>query len=308
MSQVTAALVKQLREKTGAGMMDCKKALAENDADIESATDWLRKKGLAAAAKKAGRIASEGLVGVKVEGPRGAMVEINSETDFVARNEDFQAVVRSIADMAPEANGNAERLQAMEVPGTGRSVADEITQAIATIGENISFRRTAAVEVDQGAVASYVHSQLAPGLGKIGVLVGLKSAGDPAELEALGKQIAMHVAAAKPESVSVDRLDPETVSRERAIYAEQAKASGKPENIIDKIVDGRMRKFYEEAVLLEQVFVVDTDLKVKEAIDRAAEKIGSSIAVTDFVRFALGEGLETKTENLADEVAALSGT
>jgi elongation factor Ts len=308
MSQVTAALVKQLREKTGAGMMDCKKALSENDADLEVATDWLRKKGLAAAAKKAGRLASEGLVGVKVEGTRGALVEINSETDFVARNEDFQSVVRSIADLAPEAKGDGERLQSMEVPGAGRTVTDEITQAIATIGENISFRRTAAVEVDQGVVASYVHSQLSPGLGKIGVLVGLKSAGDVAELEALGKQLAMHVAAAKPESVSVDRLDAETVSRERAIYADQAKTSGKPENIIEKIVDGRMRKFYEEAVLLEQVFVVDTDLKVKEAIDRTAEKIGSSITVTNFVRFALGEGLETKTENLADEVAALSGT
>ncbi|MGI9502835.1 MAG: translation elongation factor Ts [Geminicoccaceae bacterium] len=308
MGQVTAALVKQLREKTGAGMMDCKKALSENDADLEVAIDWLRKKGLAAAAKKAGRIASEGLVGVKVEATRGALVEINSETDFVARNEDFQAVVRSIADLAPEANGNAERLQAMQVSGSGRSVTDEITQAIATIGENISFRRTAAIEVDQGVVASYVHGQLAPGLGKIGVLVGLKSAGDAGELEALGKQIAMHVAAAKPESVSVDRLDSETVSRERAIYADQAKSSGKPENIIEKIVDGRMRKFYEEAVLLEQVFVVDTDLKVKQAIDRVAEKIGSAIVVTDFVRFALGEGLETKTENLADEVAALSGT
>jgi len=289
-------------------MMDCKKALSENDADLEVATDWLRKKGLAAAAKKAGRIASEGLVGVKVEATRGALVEINSETDFVARNEDFQAVVRSIADLAPEANGNAERLQAMQVSGSGRSVTDEITQAIATIGENISFRRTAAIEIDQGVVASYVHGQLAPGLGKIGVLVGLKSAGDAGELEALGKQIAMHVAAAKPESVSVDRLDSETVSRERAIYADQAKSSGKPENIIEKIVDGRMRKFYEEAVLLEQVFVVDTDLKVKQAIDRVAEKIGSAIVVTDFVRFALGEGLETKTENLADEVAALSGT
>jgi elongation factor Ts len=308
MGEVTAALVKQLREKTGAGMMDCKKALSENGADVEAATDWLRKKGLAAAAKKAGRIASEGLVGVAVQATRGALVEINSETDFVARNDDFQALVRAVADLAPEAKGDADRLQAMEVPGSGRSVTDEITQAVATIGENISFRRTAALEVDEGVIASYVHSQLAPGLGKIGVLVALKSAGDPGELEALGKQIAMHVAAAKPEAVSVDRLDSETINRERAIYADQAKSSGKPENIIEKIVDGRMRKFYEEAVLLEQVFVVDTDLKVKQAIDRAAEKIGSAITVTDFVRFALGEGLETKTENLADEVAALAGT
>ncbi len=308
MAQVTATLVKELRDKTGAGMMDCKKALSENDGDIETATDWLRKKGLAAAAKKAGRLASEGLVGVAIQETRGALVEINSETDFVARNDDFQSLVRSIAELAPEARGDGERLQAMEVPGSGRSVSDEITQAIATIGENINFRRTASIEVDQGVIGSYVHGQLSPGLGKIGVLVGLRSAGDAAELEALGKQLAMHVAAAKPESVSVDRLDPETVSRERAIYADQAKSSGKPDNIIDKIVDGRMRKFYEEAVLLEQVFVVDTDLKVKEAIDRVAERIGSSITVTDFVRFALGEGLETKQENLADEVAALSGT
>ena len=307
MGQVTAALVKELREKTGAGMMDCKKALSENDGDIEAATDWLRKKGLAAAAKKAGRIASEGLIGVQVENTRGALVEINSETDFVARNDDFQSLVRSIAAMAPEANGNDERLKSMELPGSGRSVSDEITQAIATIGENISFRRTGTIEVDQGVIGSYVHGQLSPGLGKIGVLVGLRSAGDVAELEALGKQIAMHVAAARPQAVSVDRLDPEAVSRERAIHADQAKASGKPDNIIDKIVDGRMRKFYEESVLLEQVFVVDTELKVKEAIDRVAEKIGSSITVTDFLRFALGEGMETKKENLADEVAALSG-
>jgi elongation factor Ts len=307
MGQVTAALVKQLRDSTGAGMMDCKKALSENDGDLEVATDWLRKKGLAAAAKKAGRLASEGLIGVQVDGPRGALVEINSETDFVARNDDFQALVRSVAKLAPEANGNADRLQSMEVPGAGHSVADEITQAIAKIGENINFRRTATVDVDQGVIGSYVHSQLSPGLGKIGVLVGLQSAGDTEELQALGKQLAMHVAASKPEAVSIDRLDPEMIARERAIYADQAKASGKPDNIIEKMVDGRMRKFYEEVVLLEQVFVVDTDLKVKQAVDRVAEKIGSSVTVAGFVRFALGEGLETKTENLADEVAALSG-
>ena len=307
MGQVTAALVKQLRDKTGAGMMDCKKALSESDADIEAATDWLRKKGLAAAAKKAGRLASEGLIGMQVEATRGALVEINSETDFVARNDDFQNLVRSVAALAPEANGDLGRLTALQLSSTGRTVAEEITQAIATIGENISCRRTAAVEVTQGVVGSYMHNQLAPGLGKIGVLVGLQSAGDVNELRALGKQIAMHIAAAKPEAVSVDRLDPAIVARERAIYADQAKASGKPDNIIDKIVDGRMRKFYEESVLLEQVFVVDTDLKVKDAIDRVAEKLGSSITVSEFVRFALGEGLEAKTENLAEEVAALSG-
>lgn len=307
MGQVTAALVKQLREKTGAGMMDCKKALSENDADVEVATDWLRKKGLAAAAKKAGRLASEGLIGIQVQATRGALVEINSETDFVARNEDFQKLVRSVTELAPEANGDPERLQAMQIPASGRSVTDEITQAVATIGENINFRRSGAIEVDEGVIGSYVHSQLSPGLGKIGVLIGLKSSGDQAELEVLGKQLAMHIAAAKPDAVSIDRLDPESVSRERAIYADQARASGKPENIVEKMVDGRMRKFYEEQVLLEQVFVVDTDLKVKEAIDRVAEKIGTSITVADFLRFALGEGLETKTENLADEVAALSG-
>ena len=307
MGQVTAGLVKQLREKTGAGMMDCKKALSENDADIEAATDWLRKKGLAAAAKKAGRLASEGLVGVHIEATRGALVEINSETDFVARNDDFQKLVRAVTELAPEANGDADRLQAMTIASTGRTVADEITQAVATIGENINFRRTGVIEVDEGVIGSYIHTQLSPGLGKIGVIVALKSAGDKGELEALGKQIAMHIAASKPEAVSIDRLDPESVSRERSIYADQARASGKPENIIEKMVDGRMRKFYEESVLLEQVFVVDTDLRVKEAVERAAERIGSSIAVVDFQRFALGEGLETKTENLADEVAALSG-
>ncbi len=307
MGQVTAALVKQLREKTGAGMMDCKKALSENDADVEAATDWLRKKGLAAAAKKAGRLASEGLIGVRIDATRGTLVEINSETDFVARNDDFQNLVRSVTELAPEANGDSERLLTMQLPSSGRSVADEITHAVATIGENINFRRTAVVNVDEGAIGAYVHSQLSPGLGKIGVLVALKSAGDQGELEALGKQLAMHVAASKPESVSIDSLDPSIVARERDIYADQARASGKPDNIIEKMVDGRMRKFYEEQVLLEQVFVVDPDLKVKEAIDRVAEKIGTPIVVADFLRFALGEGLETKTENLADEVAALSG-
>lgn len=307
MGQVTAALVKQLRDKTGAGMMDCKKALSENDADVEAATDWLRKKGLAAAAKKAGRLASEGLIGVRIDATRGTLVEINSETDFVARNDDFQNLVRMVTELAPEANGDGERLLTMQLPSSGRSVADEITHAVATIGENINFRRTAVVNVDEGVIGAYVHSQLSPGLGKIGVLVALKSAGDQGELEALGKQLAMHVAASKPESVSIDSLDPSIVARERDIYADQARASGKPDNIIEKMVDGRMRKFYEEQVLLEQVFVVDPDLKVKEAIDRVAEKIGTPIVVADFLRFALGEGLETKTENLADEVAALSG-
>jgi len=307
MAAVTAALVKQLRDQTGAGMMDCKTALTESAGEFEAAVDWLRKKGLAAAAKKAGRVASQGLVGLEVAGLRGALVEVNSETDFVARNQDFQALVRTVARLALEVKGDLDRLKAATVPGTGRTVADEVTQAIALIGENITLRRSAAVEVDDGAIGAYVHAALAPGLGTIGVLVGLQSAGDPERLAALGKQLAMHVAAAKPQAVSVERLDAATLERERAIYAEQARASGKPEGIVDKIVEGRVRKFYEEAVLLEQAFVIDPDLKVKDAIDRVAEEIGSSIAVTEFVRFALGEGLSGPSSNLAEEVAQLAG-
>src|ERR671919_643812 len=265
MAPVPAALVKRLRDQTGAGMMDCKAALTESDGDFEAAVDWLRKKGLAAAAKKAGRVAAQGLVGVEVSGRRGAVVEVNSETDFVARNQEFQALVRAI------------------------------TQAVAVIGENINLRRSAAVKVDEGVVGSYVHGALAPGLGTIGVLVGLHSSGDPERLAALGKQLAMHVAAARPQAVSIDRLDAATLARERAIYADQARASGKPDHIIDKIVEGRVRRFYEEAVLLEQPFVIEPDLKVKDAIDRVAEEIGSSIAVIEFVRFALGEGVPGPT-------------
>jgi elongation factor Ts len=308
MAAVTAALVKQLRDQTGAGMMDCKVALTESAGDFEAAVDWLRKKGLAAAAKKAGRVASQGLIGLAVAGRRGALVEVNSETDFVARNQDFQNLVRVVAELALETGGDLERLTAASVPRSARTVADEIVQAIAVIGENINLRRTAVVEVGDGVIGNYIHGALAPGLGTIGVLVGLQSAGDPERLAGLGKQLAMHVAAAKPEAVSIDRLDPTTLERERAIYAEQARASGKPDNIIDKIVEGRVRKFYEEAVLLEQAFVIDPDLKVGAAVDAVAEEIGSSIAVTEFVRFALGEGLSGPTANLAEEVAQLAGT
>jgi elongation factor Ts len=307
MPAITAALVKQLRDQTGAGMMDCKTALTEAGGDLEGATDWLRKKGLAAAAKKAGRVTSEGLIGLRLEARRGAVVEINSETDFVARNETFQTLVRTIAELALAAGGDLDELLRQPVPGTGRSVADEIAQAVAVIGENINLRRSALVAVDQGMVGSYVHGALAPGLGKIGVLVGLRSAGDAGQLADLGKQLAMHIAAARPQAVSADRLDPSLVARERAIYAEQARTSGKPDNIVDKIVDGRMRKYHEEVVLLEQPFVIDADLKVKDAIDRLAETLGSSIVVTEFVRFALGEGLAPKPSNLADEIAELTG-
>jgi elongation factor Ts len=308
MAEITAALVKQLRDQTGAGMMDCKKALSEAGGDLENATDWLRKKGLAAAAKKAGRLTSEGLIGLQVGERQGAMVEINSETDFVARNETFQELVRAIAALAPRAAGDLDALQKLEVPGSGRSVADEITHAISVIGENINLRRTASIGVGQGVVGSYVHSALAPGLGKIGVVVGLQSAGDAGELAAFGKQLAMHIAAAKPQAVGVERLDPALVERERAIYADQARASGKPASIIDKMVDGRMRKYYEEVVLLEQTFVIDTDLKIKDALQRLADRLESPVTVTGFERFALGEGMAPKTSNLADEVAQLAGS
>jgi elongation factor Ts len=307
MAAITAALVKQLRDQTGAGMMDCKAALTETEGDLEAATDWLRKKGLAAAAKKAGRITSEGLIGVRLEARRGAMVEINSETDFVARNETFQNLVRTVAELALGAGGDLDCLLQLKVPATGRTVAEEIAHAISVIGENINLRRTALVEGDQGAVGSYVHGALAPGLGKIGVVVGLRSGGDPEQLAALGKQLAMHVAAARPQAVSADRLDPALVARERAIYAEQARTSGKPDSIVDKIVDGRMRKYHEEVVLLEQPFVIDPDLKVKDALERLAATLGSPIVVTEFARFALGEGLAPKPSNLADEVAELTG-
>jgi elongation factor Ts len=304
MAQVSAGLVKQLRDQTGAGMMDCKAALQETEGDLEAANDWLRKKGLAAAAKKAGRIAAEGLVGLTVRGAAGAMVEVNSETDFVARNDDFQSLVREIAAVAPEAGGDVERLRRTPLPGAGQSVGDAITEAVSRIGENISLRRTTLVRVESGAVGAYVHNALGPGLGKIGVLVGLQSAGDPEQLAALGKQLAMHVAATRPLAVSADKVDPATIERERAIYADQAKASGKPDNIVEKMVEGRLRKFFEEQVLLEQNFVVDPDLKVRDAIDKVAEKIGSSITVTTFARYTLGEGLEQRSTNLAEEVAA----
>jgi elongation factor Ts len=308
MAAITAGLVKQLRDQTGAGMMDCKAALTESAGEFEVAVDWLRKKGLAAAAKRAGRVASQGLIGLEVSGRRGALVEVNSETDFVARNQDFQSLVRAVAQLALEAGGDLDRLRTASLPGSGRTVTDEITQAVAVIGENISLRRSAAVEVGEGVVGAYVHGALAPGLGTIGVLVGLQSSGDPERLAALGKQLAMHVAAAKPQAITVDSLDAATLQRERAIYAEQARAGGKPDNIVDKIVEGRLRKFYEEAVLLEQAFVIDPDLKVADAVDRVAKEVGSSIAVTDFVRFALGEGLSGPSPNLAEEVAQLAGT
>jgi elongation factor Ts len=304
MAAVTAQLVKQLRESTGAGMMDCKKALNETDGDFEAAVDWLRTKGLAAAAKKAGRVASEGLVAVATEGTKGAVVEVNSETDFVARNEDFQAFVTNVATVALGAGDGAEAVAAAGYPGSTKSVADTLTDLIAVIGENMTFRRSASISVANGVVANYVHGAVKPGLGKIGVLVGLESTGDAAKLEEFGKQLAMHIAAAKPESVSRDDLDPNLLARERDVLSEQARASGKPEEIIEKMVEGRVRKFYEEVCLLDQTFVIDGETKVAKAVEAAGKEAGGDIKVTGFIRFALGEGVEKKDEDFAAEVAA----
>ncbi len=307
MAEITAAQVKSLREKTGAGMMDCKKALTESGGELEAATDWLRKKGLSSAAKKSGRVAAEGLVGVLVEGGKGAVVEVNSETDFVARNETFQGFVRQVTASALAADGDVEALKAAAYPDSGRSVDEELTEMIATIGENMDVRRAAVLSVGKGVIASYVHSAVAPGTGRIGVLVALASEGDADKLGALGKQLAMHIAASDPQAVSTDQLDPAVVSRERKFLKEQAIASGKPPEIAEKMVEGRLRKFYEEIVLLEQTFVIDTDKKVGQAIEAAAGEIGAGVEVTGFVRFALGEGIERKEDDFAVEVAELAG-
>ena len=307
MAEITAALVKQLRETSGAGMMDCKKALTETGGDLEGAVDWLRKKGLAAAAKKAGRVAAEGLVGVAAEGTKGAVVEVNSETDFVARNEAFQGFVAKVAEVALQVGGDLEAIKAAKYPGSGNSVADELTNMIAKIGENMSLRRAASVSVSDGVVCSYVHNQTAPGLGKIGVLVGLESKGDKAKLEALGKQLAMHVAAAKPQAVNRDGVDASALERERDVLSEQARASGKPEEIIAKMVEGRLRKFYEEVVLLEQVFVIDGETKISKVLEGAAKEAGGPVAIAGFVSFQLGEGVEREEQDFAAEVAATLG-
>ncbi|MFP4125241.1 MAG: translation elongation factor Ts [Alphaproteobacteria bacterium] len=307
MAQISAALVKELREKTGAGMMDCKTALAESDGDLEAASDWLRKKGLSQAQKKAGRTTADGLVGIAFEGNIGALVEVNSETDFVARNDSFQEMVRAIARRAPDAEGDVDTLKAVELP-SGRTVEDEITHAIGVIGENMTLRRTATLRVDEGVVGGYVHAQTAPGLGKIGVLVALRSsAGDTDRLADIAKQVAMHVAASNPQSVDVDDLDPALVAHERAILVDQAKASGKPDNIIEKMVEGRLRKFYEEVVLNEQLFVIDTEKKVKDFVAGEAEALGAPVAIAGFVKFVLGEGIEKQETDLAAEVAQLAG-
>jgi len=299
--------VKELREATGAGMMDCKNALTEADGDMEAAIDWLRAKGLSKAAKKASRVAAEGLVGVSVDGTVGAAVEVNSETDFVARNPEFQGLVTTVASLAPAAGGDVDKLNSAEFPGAGKSVADKITELVGTIGENMSLRRTVSVSVENGVVASYVHNQVAPGVGKIGVLVAVETNADKAAAEAFGKQVAMHVAAAAPLALTPEEINADIVERERAVFTEQARESGKPDNIIEKMVEGRIRKFYEESVLLSQAFVINPDLSVAKAAEEAGKEAGGDMKITGFVRLQLGEGIEKEADDFAAEVAKAAG-
>jgi elongation factor Ts len=304
MAEVTAALVKELREKTGAGMMDCKRALGDTDGDIEAAVDWLRKKGLSAAASKAGRVAAEGLIGVATGGTIGAVVEVNSETDFVARNNEFQTFVRSISALALDGNGEIESLKEMTYPVSGRSVEAELTHLIATIGENLVLRRVNRLSAGQGGVFSYVHNALGPGIGKIGVIVALTSTLDPDRLAELGKQLAMHIAATTPLYLDITSVPQAALDRERNVLREQARSTGRSEEIVEKMVDGRMRKYYEEVALLEQIFVVDQKTKISIVVEQAAKAAGAPIRVAGFVRYALGEGIDRNRPDFAAEVAA----
>ncbi|HCO90491.1 MAG TPA: elongation factor Ts [Alphaproteobacteria bacterium] len=304
MAEITTAQIKELRESTGAGMMDCKKALVENNGDMEAAVDWLRTKGLAKAAKKAGRVAAEGLVGVASRDNIAALVELNSETDFAARSEAFQDIVRKVTTLALDAEGDLDKLLATPFPGSDRNVGEYVAQMVGTIGENMNVRRTTTLRVSQGVVANYIHNQTVPGLGKIGVIVALESSADADKLADFGKQVAMHIAAAAPLATTTDELDPQIVERERAVLIEQARESGKPENIIEKMVEGRIRKYYEEVVLLSQPWVMDPDLTVAKAVEAAGKELGAAIAVTGFARFVLGEGIEKEEGDFAAEVAA----
>ena len=306
MAEITAASVKELRERTGAGMMDCKKALAENGGDMEASVDWLRAKGLAAAAKKAGRTAAEGLVGVAVEGTKGAVVEVNSETDFVAKNEQFQDFVRSVSALTLEVNGDIEALKSAAYPGGG-TVEEKLTENIATIGENQSLRRAAVLSVSEGAVVSYVHNAVSPGMGKIGVLVALEGSASADALNTLGKMLAQHIAAANPLALNADDLDPAMLERERAIAIEKAKESGKPENIVEKMVEGSMAKFRKENALLSQLIVHDGKTPVADVVAQAGKDAGSAITLKAFERFQLGEGIEKAESDFAAEVAAAAG-
>jgi elongation factor Ts len=307
MADITAAMVKDLRDRTGAGMMDCKKALNETAGDMEAAVDWLRTKGLAAAAKKAGRTAAEGLIGVTVAGKRGAVVEVNSETDFVAKNETFQGFVRTVTAIAAQLGSDVATLLAASYPESDGSVHDKLTHNVATIGEHQSLRRAAIVEVGEGIVTSYVHNATASGLGKIGVLVGLESSAPAEVLEPLGKQIAMHIAAANPLALDEAGLDPAVVERERAIAREKAAGSGKPADIIEKMIEGGVRKYAQENSLLSQVFVIDGKSKVADIVAAAAKAAGAPIKVASFVRLQLGEGIEREEKDFAAEVAAAAG-
>lgn len=304
MSNVTAAMVKELREKTGAGMMDCKKALAETNGEMEAAVDWLRAKGIAKADKKSGRTAAEGLIGISSAGNKAVVVELNSETDFVARNDAFQDLVRSVANVALATDGSVEAIAAATVPASGKSVTDTIKDAIAHIGENMNLRRSASLSVDDGVVATYIHNGVADGLGKLGVLVALKSTGDKEALNAIGRQIAMHIAATSPLALRPEDVDATVAERERNVFIEQSRASGKPENIIEKMVDGRMRKFFEEVALLSQAFVINPDLTVAAAVKEAEKAVGAPIEVTGMARLLLGEGIEKEETDFAAEVAA----
>ena len=309
MTTITASMVKDLREKTGVGMMDCKKALNENNGDVAAAIDWLRSKGLSKAAKKSDRVAAEGLIGVIASGKQGATAEVNAETDFVARNDQFQDMVRKITSLVPEAGGDVAKILAMTYPGKSDTVETVITENIATIGENMSLRRAAVVNVDEGVVADYVHNKVSDGLGKIGVLVGLQSAGDAEKLTAFGRQLAMHIAAVAPLALTPEDLDQEVIEKERAIYLEQAQASGKPQEIVEKMVEGRLRKeYFQQVVLLQQTFVVDGKATVEQALKAFEKELGSPVKITEFVRYALGEGIDKKDDDFAAEVAAAAGT
>lgn len=303
MAEITAALVKDLREKTGAGMMDCKKALVETNGNLEEAVDWLRKKGLAAAAKKAGRVAAEGLVGVATSGTTGAIVEINAETDFVARNDQFQAFVSAVSELALKKDYDVDALKA-EKYNSEQTVEGQVTHLIATIGENMNLRRNTRLSVSQGVVSSYIHNATAPGLGKIGVLVALESAADASKLNELGRKIAMHIAAASPIALRIEDVDSSVLDRERNVLVEQARASGRSEEIIEKMVEGRIRKYYDDVVLLEQAFVLDGQTKISQVIELASKDLGSPISLTGYVKFTLGEGIEKVATDFAAEVQA----
>lgn len=306
MTQIKSSDVKSLREKTGAGMMDCKKALVETNSDFEAAIDWLRKKGIAKAAKKSDRIAAEGFIGVKTQGNKGVIIELNSETDFVSRNEKFHELATKLVDSALDQDGNYDKIINSKMSRSQVSAEEEIKDFIAIIGENITFRRVQMLTVENGTVISYVHNATIPNFGKIGVLVALESDADEESLEDLGKKIAMHIAAMKPDSLNIEGVDAQNVEREKQIFAEQAKKSGKADNIIEKMVEGRIRKYYEEVVLLEQPFVMDNKKKIAEFIKDEAKSIGKEIKLVNFVRFELGEGIEQTANDFASEVNSLT--